>query len=542
MSNLLDFSDDLIIYTDTNGKILEVNESYLDLLHLNQKEILGKSENKILNIISSSQKVEEYEKLLLGKLDIVIEEIIEFEVGIKYYKTKKELIEPNKILITRRDITEYKQYLSLYNSHIYLLELIAKAKPIEYILDEIIKSVEKRNSNMICSVLLYNSADNKLYKGAAPSLPDDYNDKLNGMIIGEKVGSCGAAVYLKERVIVEDISKHENWQKAKNFAAKFNLRACWSQPILSSNDEILGSFAIYYKKPKSPTKFDIDLIEDVANVAGVAIDKHLQTEQLQKEIEENKKQEQLLMHKSKQAMMGEMLENIAHQWRQPLSIISTYATGILIKKESGMDTKDMDKEAFEVINVNAQYLSNTIENFRKYFMSNSKKVDFTLKESIDYTLKLVEGRVKAEDIKIIYDVNDVALYNYRNELTQVFMNILNNSADALNNIHRQDRYIQITSELIDGFVRVYIIDSAKGAPDNIVERIFEPYFTTKHQSCGTGIGLYMCHEIIDKHVKGSIKAYNDQFSFAGEDYRGLKFVIDLPIEGVRVDSGLDYVI
>ena len=85
------------------------------------------------------------------------------------------------------------------------------------------------------------------------------------MQIGEKVGSCGAAIYLKRRVIVEDISTHENWAMARNIALKANLHACWSQPFFSSENKVLGSFAIYYDEPKKPTQSDIQIIEDIAN-------------------------------------------------------------------------------------------------------------------------------------------------------------------------------------------------------------------------------------------------------------------------------------
>lgn len=528
MHSNVDFIDDLVIHIDTNGSIIEANESYLNLLNKNIEDILEKKEKDFLEIISTTQEnINSFE----NKTQIY-EETINFETGKKYFRTRKEYINLNgesKIKITRRNITEFTQYFSLYNSHIYLLELIAQGKPLEYILNEIIKSVEDRNPNMICSILLFNAKDNKLYKGAAPSLPDYYNEKLNGMIIGEKVGSCGAAAFLKQRVIVDDISSHENWKYAKNLAEKFNLKACWSQPIFSSNKEILGTFAIYYNKPKFPSNFDIHLIEDVANVTGVAIDKHMQIEQLKKEREENKRQEQLLIQKSKQSMMGEMLENIAHQWKQPLSVISLYATGILYKKELGRDTSNLDEDAFKVISTNAQYLSDTIENFRKYFTSNSQKVYFTLKESIEYTLKLFEGRMKTEDIKIVYDLDDVELFNFRNELTQVFINIFNNSADALKLIDKEDRYIHISSQKDDEDLNIYIIDSGNGTSNEVIEKLFEPYFTTKGSSKGTGIGLYMSYDIIEKHMGGKIKAENDTFNLESKEYKGLKFTIKLPL-------------
>jgi len=144
-------------------------------------------------------------------------------------------------------------YLTLYTNHKKLLTYIAKGESVEFVLNEIIKSVESKNTHMICSILILNESKKRLIKCAAPSLPEFYTNKLDNMEIGEKVGSCGAAVYLKERVIVEDISSHENWKYAKKLAESANLRACWSQPFFSSSNQVLGSFAIYYDKPKKPT-------------------------------------------------------------------------------------------------------------------------------------------------------------------------------------------------------------------------------------------------------------------------------------------------
>lgn len=539
MNTQLDFYEDIIVFLNKKGLIQEANEEYLKIFDTNLNSIKNKEENEFLKLIFSTQNEISYEKLFLDENCIISDEVIELNGEKKHFRTKKENLD-SMIKITRRDVTEFKQYLSLYNSHIYLLELIAKAKPLEFILNEIIKTVEQKNSNMICSILLYNEKDNKLYKGAAPSLPEYYNEKLNGMLIGEKVGSCGAAAYLKQRIIVDDISTHENWKYAKNLAAKFDLRACWSQPIISSSKEILGTFAIYYKKPKSPSNFDVDLIEDIASVAGVAIEKHMKNEELKKEIEENKKQEELLMLRSKQAMLGEMFESIAHQWRQPLSVISLYATGILYKKNQGADTTELDKEAFNVIGTNAQYLSDTITNFRSYFTSNSEKVHFTLNEAIEYSLKLFEGRMKAEDITIVHALEDIELYNYRNELTQVFINLFNNSADVLKTIGYEDRIISIKSKIKNDYIRIDIIDSGKGADEKVIEKLFDPYFTTKDESSGTGLGLYMSHDIIVKHMTGKISAKNDTFIYKDKEYIGLKFSIELPIDKDRVV--LDYVI
>ncbi|WP_419771075.1 MAG: ATP-binding protein [Candidatus Marinarcus sp.] len=524
---MLNIFDDLILWTDENDLIIDANALFLNCIEKTKEEIIGKKEENLFDIHITSD-IE-----LSDNNTPIYEENIIFANNIqKYYKTKKECVfqeNIKKFKITRKDISEYKKCTAIYNDHKILLKHIASGTDIKVILEEIIKSVESRNPSMFCSILLLDESKTKLITGAAPSLPDFYNEKINGMTIGEKVGSCGAAVFLKEKVIVEDIATHENWKYAKNLAKKINVHACWSQPIFSSNNEVLGSFAIYYNKTRKPTDFENLLIEDIASITGIAIEKHLNQLKAQKEQEIVEQQEQLLMHRSKQAMMGEMLENIAHQWRQPLSIISTYATGILMKKKYGLSNEEEEYKALEAININAQYLSNTIEDFRNYFTSTTTKTQFSIIECLEHTSKLIESRLEIEKIKLITNIQDVQINSYKNELTQVFMNIFNNSADALEKIETKDRYIQVNVYEEEGFMVLKSIDSGNGAQDHIIKRIFEPYFTTKHQNYGTGIGLYMCQEIIEKHMRGTISARNSKFTFKNKTYLGLEFTIKIPL-------------
>lgn len=519
------FFEDSVVLLDNQGFILKANKVFVKTFATSSQEVIGQKEEALFDSNIDSSTIQN------SKNSSIYEECITLKNSEqKFYQTQKKFLKnTNQYKITRRDISDYKKYARIYSDHKLLLQHIATGVDIKTILEEIIKSVEAQNSSMLCSILLLDETKTKLLSGAAPSLPDFYNEKLNGMEIGEKVGSCGAAVYLKKRVVVEDISTHENWKYAKNLASRVNLHACWSQPIFSSTNEILGSFAIYYNRPKKPTTFDEHLIEDIASITGIAIEKHMNQLKAKKEEEHKKQQEQLLMHRSKQAMMGEMLENIAHQWRQPLSIISTYATGVLMKKRYGISTLEEEQEACEAINLNAQYLSNTIEDFRKYFTSTSIKTEFHIMECLEHTSKLIESRLKIDKIRLISNIEDVRIYGYKNELTQVFMNIFNNSADVLEKIDIKDRYILVNVYEEEGYVILKSIDSGNGADENVIKRIFEPYFTTKHQNYGTGIGLYMCQEIIEKHMNGSISAVNSKFSFKNKTYYGLEFTIKIPI-------------
>ena len=240
---------------------------------------------------------------------------------------------------------------------------------------------------------------------------------------------------------------------------------------------------------------------------------------------------QLESHK-KLASMGEMIGNIAHQWRQPLSVISMAASGIQVKNEHGsLNETDLDSLCNQ-INENVQYLSQTIDDFKNFIKGDSKPVRFNLKDDTESFIKLVDTTIKNSSIKLVLDIKeDIELTGYPNELIQCFINIFNNSKDAFleNDISDDERYIFIEQKILNGNALISFKDNAGGIPENIMTKVFEPYFTTKHQSKGTGLGLHMSYNLIVNHMKGSIEVYNEKYEFNDNSYSGAKFVIALPV-------------
>lgn len=244
---------------------------------------------------------------------------------------------------------------------------------------------------------------------------------------------------------------------------------------------------------------------------------------------ETQHKEALLYQQSKMASMGEMLGNIAHQWRQPLSMISTCATGTKLQNEMGIITEKEINEGFDTINNTAQHLSQTIEDFRTYFNpKNNKESIFDVEKSIQKVLSLVKAQFLNNEITIVKNTTSVKIESLENELIQALVNILNNSRDALleNNINEK-RYIFIDLYKKGNFIIIEIYDNAKGISKEIIQKVFEPYFTTKHQSHGTGIGLYMTQDIIVKLLDGKIEALNKEFIYKKTKYTGACFKITL---------------
>ncbi len=156
-----------------------------------------------------------------------------------------------------------------------ILELMVQSTPLGKILLAITECCEKEFDDIVCSILLLNHNKNQLTIGAAPSLPEFYNNAVDGLVIGEGVGSCGTAAFTGKRVIVEDIANHPYWQEAKELAAAANLGACWSEPILNQKKQVLGTFAIYHHHKAAPTKAHFKLIELFASLASIAIEREV---------------------------------------------------------------------------------------------------------------------------------------------------------------------------------------------------------------------------------------------------------------------------
>jgi len=186
------------------------------------------------------------------------------------------------------DVTEGKRTDALLAGEKRVLEMVAQGAPLQEVLEALTRNVEEQASGMLCSILLLDQAGTNLRLGAAPSLPDAYNEAVDGIAIGPKVGSCGTAAYLKKQVIVSDIASDPLWADVRDLALDHGLRACWSTPILASNGAVLGTAALYYREPREPNARDLELIERMTHIAGIAIDRKLADEALRRREQELK--------------------------------------------------------------------------------------------------------------------------------------------------------------------------------------------------------------------------------------------------------------
>ena len=236
------------------------------------------------------------------------------------------------------------------------------------------------------------------------------------------------------------------------------------------------------------------------------------------------KQHVKLMQSEKLASMGEMIGNIAHQWRQPLSVISTSASGVKVKNEFNMLEDDDIQTYMNSIIENTQFLSKTIDTFRDFIKDDKTYKNVIIQDEISQALNIVSVSLKNKFIAIKDNIdyeNKINISMITGELQQVLINILNNAKDILLEKDTDNTWVKLELKKTNSKAIITVEDNGGGISDNILPKIFDPYFTTKHQSQGTGLGLHMSYQIITDSLKGKLYVENTN--------NGAKFFIELPL-------------
>jgi nitrogen-specific signal transduction histidine kinase/CheY-like chemotaxis protein len=221
------------------------------------------------------------------------------------------------------------------------------------------------------------------------------------------------------------------------------------------------------------------------------------------------KNEKIMVAQSKYATMGEILTMIMHQWRQPITTISMTANNLLVDIELEELEEENVKKSADTITKQTQHLSQTIDDFRSFFRNVKLPEDTSIKNVLDDTINIMIHSLTNSEIKVDFNiVNDVNIKTFKRELLQVFINIIKNAKDALVENRPSDRFIKIELTSTDDNIEILISDNAGGIPKDIIAKIFDAYFTTKDESTGTGLGLYMSKKIIEENLNGKLNVNN----------------------------------
>ncbi|MGB3750790.1 MAG: PAS domain-containing sensor histidine kinase [Arcobacteraceae bacterium] len=480
--HLFDDSHFLTVVLDKNAKIIDINEIARSFLNKKKNQLIG----------CSLWELNTWEK--------------------KEKKLIQRIFEKNKDIDIRQEINTLDKYnqKAIFDISIFIIN--KESDEYKYIaIAQDITERKKREKILQQAYTVFNHTRDGIV------ITDDRSNIIDVNNAFENITGYSKNEILNKniRILKSNIHKKDFYVNMRETLAREGF---WEGEIINfrKNNDLFTEWLTINKVIDKDTK--------VINYIGIFSD--ITTEKNKEKL--LKEKETVIYQQSKMASMGEMIENIAHQWRQPLSIISTAATGMIVQKEYDLLSVEDEIKNLNAINDSAQYLSSTIDDFRDFMRKDKVVAPFDLADTIASALKLISSKIKNRNIKIINRSQSLIINGLKNEFIQVLINLLNNARDALEESSVKKRYIFIDSYEDDNAVILTIKDNAGGIKSEIISRIFEPYYTTKHQSQGTGIGLYMSDQIITNHLHGSIEIENSEFTYENEKYIGACFTIKIP--------------
>ena len=393
------------------------------------------------------------------------------------------------------DVTERNQAEALRDGESRILEMIARDAPLEEILEKLVRVVEAQFAGLLCSVLLLDEDGQHARHGAAPSLPDAYTEAIDGLCIGPKAGSCGTAMYRREPVVVTDILQDPLWEAYREVAEPYGLRACWSTPILAHSGKVLGSFAMYYREPRSPSPAEARVLEMATHLAGIAIERKLARE----ERERLRQAQAELAHINRVTTMGELTASLAHEVNQPIAAAVTDANTCLRWLTRDQPDVEEAREAASRIVKDATRAGEIISRIRLIFKKGTSQQGLVdVNEVIREMMVLLHSETTRYAISVRTELADLPqVMADRIQLQQVLMNLMTNGIDAMKDVDGT-RELIICSQVAEiGQLMVSVSDTGVGLPPHQADQIFNAFFTTKSQ--GTGMGLRISRSIVESH-------------------------------------------
>jgi diguanylate cyclase (GGDEF)-like protein/PAS domain S-box-containing protein len=313
---------------------VEVNDALCEMLGYTREELMTRTWASMTHPDDLAGNEEIFGRLLRGEINefSIEKRFLRKDGGVVYARLAARGVcdahgKLSYLVVLIQDITLRKQAEARDRMRSRALERVAKGSSLQHVLREVIRSVEATDPDMVCSILMLDEEGRRLTVGAAPSLPAYYNEAVDGLEIGPGSGSCGTAAYTGERTVAEDISTHPYWPEPfRSLAAKAGLAASWSEPIRSAEGKVLGTFAIYYRRPAKPDEQQLALIEDAANLVGIAIERH--------RAEEERNLTALIYRSSSEAMLVTDARNRV----AAINPAFTRITGYEIEEIRGKDT------------------------------------------------------------------------------------------------------------------------------------------------------------------------------------------------------------
>ncbi|MBT3991472.1 MAG: GAF domain-containing protein [Rhodospirillaceae bacterium] len=395
-----------------------------------------------------------------------------------------------------------------------VLENLAAGTSQADILRLIVDIIEQNQPRSLCSVLLLNEDGKHLSGGIAPSLPDFFNEAIDGVAIGEGVGSCGTAAFTGEQVVVEDINTHPYWADFKELAIEAGLQACWSQPIKSSHGETLGTFAIYHHDPYEPNERELDLIKTAAHLAGITIE-HTDADKLLRAA--NEQLERRVSHRTQELSIAtieaeaantaksEFLANMSHELRTPLNAIIGFSE-VLELEMFGPIGNEQYAEYAKDIGGSGKHLLELINDILDVSTIEAGKLDLNFTtlnagEVLESIFRIIRHIADHKNV-VLNRFVDIELPDFEGDERRVKQILLNLVSNAVK-FSPEDSSVGIEISRQDDYLRFAISDSGIGMTPSEIETALQPFgqidSIEARENQGTGLGLPLANALVIAH-------------------------------------------
>lgn len=539
--------DSVFLFDIDSGRIIDVNNKLSMLFGMGAYELLAK---KLVDLCPPQQRNgTPSHELLDGFIGRVSKGVLQvFEAEFMHGSGRVIECELRLVLmpalgqrlmhgrmndITRRNLDE-----KLRKGQGRLLEMVARGAPLKATLDELMLLIESQSEGVLCSVMLLGDDGVSLRPGAAPSLPASYMASLDGVQIGPDVGSCGAAMFRMQPVVVADIETDPLWAPYKALAAPYGLRACWSTPIYLDSQQVLGSFAMYYREVRTPNQDDMRLIEVATHLAGIAIERtrrerelnehreHLaelvtaRTAALTTALDTLSRTQAELVRRDKLAALGSLVAGVAHELNTPIGnslVVATTMAGhvqtLAADIATGLRRTQLEnfllnaQEAIDILERNLHRAARLVASFKQLAVdsTSAQRRSFVLDELLDELVLPLRITVRHRPIAVeLAAAPGLSMDSFPGPLAQVLSNLFENCLvhgfpdDASGTIR-----IAAWAEG-DAAVGISVEDNGPGIAADVADKVYDPFFTTKLGSGGSGLGLHVVHNIVTGVLGGRI--------------------------------------
>lgn len=425
--------------------------------------------------------------------------------GDRVYERRQSATPSGGMVNLITDITKHHRLEITQQGRNNILELVAKGNPLQEVLTVLIKDCELLFPGMLGSVLLMDETGTRLLAGAAPSLPKPYTEAIHGVEIGENIGSCGAAAYRKETVIVSDIATHPNWTDICGLAFDAGLMSCWSQPIFASDGHVLGTFAMYYKEVRAPSDAELSFIKETANLAGIAINFYQKETALRSALN---------VAEQANRAKSEFLAMMSHELRTPLNAILGFSDML-----RGSYLGEINSAAYQDyatdIHKSGRHLLGLIDDVLDISAIEAGKRELHI-EKINVE-KLLEDCFRSflplameNGIHLNYKIADEVPFFYADlrSMKQILLNLISNAVKFTG----RDGEIVVSVTNADNNTVIEVRDSGVGIPPETLLHITEPFTQGNANPLlsqkGSGLGLSIVKQLVIVH-NGDVKIQSE---------------------------------